>query len=98
MRLGIEGSAPPNITFPRGFEVIVDDLEGARPVPAPDRLRVLAVGVTRAQIGVDHGAGGAVEPHTATHIARGIAVNVGAVEDQVVRYLGHRILRTRAVA
>ena len=94
--LGI--AAPEHHVLTRAFQVIIDELEGTGTIPAADRLRVLALGVTLAQVGVDHGAGGAVERYATLHTARRVAVNVAAVENEVVGDLRERVLEARAVA
>ena len=57
--------SPEHHVLARALQVVIDDLEWSRTIPATDRLRVGPLRMTLAQIRVDHGGGGAVERHTA---------------------------------
>src|SRR5262245_51498194 len=76
----------------RALEIVIDDLERARAVPAADRLRISANLVTVGDVRVNDRGRGAVERNAAAQSDRAIAVNVESVQDQVVRHLGQRSL------
>src|SRR5207249_578281 len=71
------------------FEVVVDDLEWAGPVPASDSLRVAAGGVEVSEVGVHDGSASAVSGEPAQDVAGRGTVDVAAVEGDVVRQLRH---------
>ena len=73
-----------------GLQVVVDDLEGAGPTPDGDRLGVVALGVEVGEVGVHDGRAGAVGRETAEDVAGRGAVDVAAVEGDVVRQVGER--------
>ena len=68
----------------RALKIIVDDLEGSRAIPAADGLRVKSLDVRVAQIGVDDRGVGAVQGRAAEAILLRVAVNVHAIQDQVM--------------
>jgi hypothetical protein len=69
----------------RRLEVIVDDLEGTRAVPARDGLRVSANLLEVRQVGIDDGGSPGIERYAAARPLHGIAVEVGTVDNDVVR-------------
>ena len=73
--------------FARSFEVVVDDLEGAGPVPADDRLGISRLVVRVRDVGVDNGRGSAVQGEAPRQRDSPAAVDVHAVQDDVVRHL-----------
>ena len=79
--------------FARSFEVVVDDLEGAGPVPAGDRLGVERLVVRIRDVGVDDGRGGAVQGDAPPKRDCRAPVHVDAIQDDVVRHLVERRLR-----
>ena len=67
------------------FKVVVDDLEGAGTAPAGEGLRVGADLLAIRDVRVDDGRGPRVQRNRAPEATLGIAVQVGPIEDQVVR-------------
>ncbi len=76
----------------RAREVVVLDQERTGRVPAHDRLAVLRVGVAVVQVGIDHRRTRSVELDAAFRDALRVAVNPHAVEDDVGRDLGCRVV------
>ena len=82
----------------RRFEVVVGDRERARAVPAADRLRVLPDQLDVGDVRAGDRRRGAVQRDAALLALVRIAVNVEAIDDQIVRRLRDRGLRARSVA
>ena len=80
------------------FEVVVLDQERTRPVPSGDRLGVLAGGLHVGDVRPGDGGRRAVERDAALLAARGIAVDVAAIDDQIVGHAIEAGLREGAVA
>jgi len=72
------------------LQVVVDDPEGSRPIPAADGLRVSADLVHVADVRVNDGRPGAVHRDAPPQVRGRSAVNVHPVEDQVVRHVRRR--------
>src|SRR6266403_1476018 len=67
----------------RRLEVVIDDLEGAGPVPGGDGLRILTNFVKISEVGVDDGRAGALHADPAPHVPVGRTVDIAAIEDDV---------------
>src|SRR5262249_12678178 len=80
--------APKHDILPRPFEIIVHDLEGTGPVVAEDRLRLDAHEVRLRNVGVDDRGARAVEQDGPLDVARGLAMHIAAVDDEMMRDLG----------
>src|SRR5262245_22006450 len=78
--------------LPRAFQVVVDDFERPRPVPTADGLRVGADLVDVGDVRIDYRRAGGIDHYAAPDITAGVAVNIAAVDDQVVRRLRQRSL------
>src|SRR5262245_35248492 len=85
------GPAEHNV-LARAFNVVVDDLEGPRSVPSANRLRVESFAMAVRDVRIDYRRARAVERDAAPNGSGVIAVNVAAVNDQVVWRLGQRSL------
>ena len=79
--------SPEHNVLARRFQIVVDYLERAWPVPSTDCLRVEAHTMNRRYMGVDDCRRSAVERDAAAHITGRIAVNVTSIDDQVA---GHQ--------
>src|SRR5262249_39830162 len=73
------GPAEHNV-LPGAFEIIVDNLERTRTVPARNRLRVSADFVYVSDVGIDDGRRGAVERDASPRVVHRIAVNVATID------------------
>src|SRR5438034_2389331 len=71
--------------FAGGLEVVVHDLEWAGAVPAHDGLGVEVLILEVGEGGIDDGEGFAVERYPSAAGLTGVAVDVAAVDDDVVR-------------
>src|SRR5215510_14158359 len=71
----------------RALQVVVDDFERTRSVPSANRLRVESFAVAVRDVRIDHSGAGAVEHNATSNGAGVVAMNVAAVNDQIVRRL-----------
>ena len=71
----------------RAFEVVVDDLVGAGAVPAVEGLRVEADALPAGDVGIDDGGLAGVQGDAALAAGGGVAVDVAAVDHEVVGQL-----------
>ncbi len=83
---------------PRRLEIVVLDRVRARTVPSRDRLRVLPPHLDLRDIGIDDGGLAAVERDAALLPFQRIAVDIAAVDDDLLRRLRAIALRRAAVA
>ena len=69
--------------FTRRLEVVIDDLEGAGPVPGGDGLGIGTHFMKISEVGVDDGRAGALHADPASHVPGGRAMHIAAIEDDV---------------
>src|SRR5215204_44138 len=88
---GGQGAAKEDV-FSRSFEIIVDDVKRTRAVPRTQRLSVETTRVNVGDMGVADGYFSAVDTNTTLHVPGGKAVNIRAIDNNIVRHLGAGLL------
>src|SRR5215510_3356510 len=78
--------------LPGALQVVVDDLERPRPVPSANRLRVGADLVDVGDVRVNDRDAGGIDHYSPPRVTISGAMNIAAVDDQVVRRLRQRSL------
>src|SRR5262249_53257122 len=84
------GAAKENV-FSSSFQIIVDDVEWTRAVPAAEGLRVVTDAVNLVNVRVTDGDLAAVQTHATLHVLRIEAMNPTAIDHQVVRHVSRRL-------
>jgi hypothetical protein len=80
------------------LQVVIDDPIGTGTVPTPDRLAILTVQLDICDVTLDDSGVGAVQGDAPLQSALRRAVDVAAIQEQVVGNLGEGVLFGRAVA
>src|SRR5438552_15133101 len=73
--------------FCRGFKIVVDDLQWAGRVIAPERLRIGTVFLEVRNIGIDDRDTGSIHRDAAPPAYAGIAVDIAPIEGNVMRQI-----------
>src|SRR5262249_6704179 len=71
----------------RAFQIVIDDLKWPGAVPSGDRLRIGADLVDVGDVRINYRRAGGIDHYAAPRVISSVAVNIAAVNDQIMRRL-----------